>query len=44
MDNNGQPAFVPDFLTYDQFNWIEYASFAMAGNTMSFDLERAIRM
>jgi len=28
---NGQPAFVHNFLTYDQFNWMDYASFALTG-------------
>jgi hypothetical protein len=28
---NGQPVFVHNFLTYDQFNWMDYASFAMTG-------------
>jgi len=28
---NGQPVFVNNFLTYDQFNWMDYASFAMTG-------------
>ena len=28
---NGQPVFVHHFLTYDQFNWMDYASFAMTG-------------
>lgn len=28
---NGQPVFVHRFLTYDQFNWMDYASFAMTG-------------
>jgi hypothetical protein len=28
---NGQPVFVNRFLTYDQFNWMDYARFAMTG-------------
>ena len=28
---DGQPVFVHHFLTYDQFNWMDYASFAMTG-------------
>jgi len=28
---NGRPVFVHRFLTYDQFNWMDYASFAMTG-------------
>jgi Pectate lyase superfamily protein len=28
---NGQPVFVHRFLTFDQFNWMDYASFAMTG-------------
>ena len=28
---DGQPVFVHKFLTYDQFNWMDYASFSMAG-------------
>ena len=28
---DGQPVFVHNFLTYDQFNWMDYASFAMTG-------------
>ena len=28
---NGQPVFVHHFLTFDQFNWMDYASFAMTG-------------
>ena len=28
---NGQPVFVHRFLTYDQFNWMDYASFGMTG-------------
>jgi hypothetical protein len=28
---NGKPVFVHHFLTYDQFNWMDYASFAMTG-------------
>jgi len=28
---NGQPVFVHNFLTYDQFNWMDYASFGMTG-------------
>jgi len=28
---NGQPVFVHNFLTYDQFNWMDYASFSMTG-------------
>ena len=28
---NGQPLFVHNFLTYDQFNWMDYASFGMTG-------------
>ena len=28
---NGQPVFVHHFLTYDQFNWMDYASFSMTG-------------
>ncbi len=28
---NGQPVFVHKFFTYDQFNWMDYASFAMTG-------------
>ena len=28
---NGQPVFTHHFLTYDQFNWMDYASFAMTG-------------
>ena len=28
---NGEPVFVHNFLTYDQFNWMDYASFAMTG-------------
>lgn len=28
---NGQPVFVHRFLTYDQFNWMDYASFSMTG-------------
>jgi hypothetical protein len=27
---NGQPVFVHNFLTYDQFNWMDYASFSMS--------------
>ena len=25
---DGQPVFVHNFLTYDQFNWMDYASFS----------------
>jgi hypothetical protein len=28
---NGQPVFVHKFVTYDQFNWMDYASFGMTG-------------
>lgn len=28
---NGQPVFVHRFLTYNQFNWMDYASFSMTG-------------
>src|ERR1039457_2956643 len=28
---NDQPVFVHRFLTYDQFNWMDYASFGMTG-------------
>ena len=28
---DGQPVFVHHFLTYDQFNWMDYASFSMTG-------------
>ena len=28
---DGQPVFVNNFLTYDQFNWMDYARFAMKG-------------
>jgi hypothetical protein len=28
---DGQPEFVHNFLTYDQFNWMDYASFSMTG-------------
>ncbi len=28
---NGQPAFVHKFFTFDQFQWMDYASFAMKG-------------
>ena len=28
---DGQPVFVHNFLTYDQFQWMDYASFAMTG-------------
>jgi hypothetical protein len=28
---DGQPVFVHRFLTYNQFNWMDYASFAMTG-------------
>ena len=28
---NGKPVFVHHFLTYDQFNWMDYASFSMTG-------------
>ena len=28
---DGQPVFVHRFLTYDQFQWMDYASFAMTG-------------
>jgi hypothetical protein len=28
---DGQPVFVHNFLTYDQFNWMDHASFAMTG-------------
>ena len=28
---NGKPVFVHHFLTFDQFNWMDYASFAMTG-------------
>jgi len=28
---DGQAVFVHNFLTYDQFNWMDYASFAMTG-------------
>jgi len=28
---DGQPVFVHHFLTFDQFNWMDYASFAMTG-------------
>ncbi len=28
---DGQPVFVHRFLTYDQFNWMDHASFAMTG-------------
>lgn len=28
---NGEPVFVHRFLTYDQFNWMDYASFGMTG-------------
>jgi hypothetical protein len=28
---DGQPVFVHSFLTYDQFNWMDYASFSMTG-------------
>jgi len=28
---NGQPVFVHNFLTYDQFNWMDYARFSMTG-------------
>ena len=28
---DGQPVFVHRFLTYDQFNWMDYASFGMTG-------------
>jgi hypothetical protein len=28
---DGQPVFVHKFLTYDQFNWMDYASFSMTG-------------
>jgi hypothetical protein len=28
---DGQPVFVHNFLTYDQFNWMDYASFSMTG-------------
>jgi hypothetical protein len=28
---NGQPVFVHRFLTFDQFNWMDYVSFAMTG-------------
>ena len=28
---NGQPVFVHNYLTYDQFNWMDYASFGMTG-------------
>ena len=28
---DGQPVFVHNFLTYDQFNWMDYASFGMTG-------------
>jgi hypothetical protein len=28
---NGQPVFAYNFLTYDQFNWMDYASFSMTG-------------
>ena len=28
---DGQPVFVHRFLTYDQFNWMDYASFSMTG-------------
>ncbi len=28
---DGQPVFVHQFLTYDQFNWMDYASFSMTG-------------
>ena len=27
----GAPVFVHNFLTYDQFNWMDYASFSMTG-------------
>ncbi|MGA2233101.1 MAG: glycosyl hydrolase family 28-related protein, partial [Tepidisphaeraceae bacterium] len=28
---NGQPVFVHNYFTYDQFNWMDYASFSMTG-------------
>ena len=28
---NGRPVFVHHFLTFDQFNWMDYASFSMTG-------------
>ena len=28
---DGQPVFVHNFLSYDQFNWMDYASFSMTG-------------
>ena len=28
---DGQPVFVNRYLTYDQFNWMDYASFSMTG-------------
>ena len=28
---DGQPVFVHNYLTYDQFNWMDYASFSMSG-------------
>ena len=28
---DGQPVFTHHFLTYDQFNWMDYASFSMTG-------------
>ena len=28
---NGKPVFVHHFLTFDQFNWMDYASFSMTG-------------
>src|SRR5450631_3314820 len=28
---DGQPVFVHNFLTYDQFHWMDYASFSMTG-------------
>lgn len=28
---NGQPVFVHNYLTFDQFNWMDYASFSMTG-------------
>jgi hypothetical protein len=31
VEVNSQPVFVHRFLTYDQFNWMDYASFAMTG-------------
>ena len=31
---DGRPVFVNRYLTYDQFNWMDYASFSMTGKVL----------